>query len=200
MASDNIPHHGRGQVSPRTSIPVTRRTLLAAVVGMAGLAGCSDGGEGGTDADENGGPAGTETPTITATTEPTTTPTDSAATIESMCEVTDDVEGLSVVGCQSEIKSEDLLITVTVRNDGDQVADLYDHHLSATVHKSTETTGLGVTGSVVVSYPGDSEVPPGETGQATIRAAPNPDISVEDIQRYVVELSCGFGADGVYCG
>jgi len=117
-----------------------------------------------------------------------------------MCNVSNNVDGLSIVGCQSEAQSETLRITVTVENDGDQDANLFSYRLQSRAYSSSETsTENNVTGSVTVTYQGTPEVPAGETAEVAFEITPESGVSVEDIQQYRIELDCGVGADGVYC-
>lgn len=196
-------------------------TLGASVLSL-GVAGCSGGGE-----DENGmtGPTATERATDTTvepteataqkpptdtTSEPTETATGTTAEprttrrqgIEPMCYVDNSVDEFSVVRCESEIKDDQLIISVTIRNDGDQTADFFNYSVGATIYGSNEPDfDSSIPSSAGIEGPDDDDVPPGGTISYTIAMIAYQDgDSIDDVKSYRAEVSCNNPDSGVYCG
>jgi len=177
----------------------TRRGLLASVAGMALLAGCSGGDNDGTDTEGTDDSDTEETNTPSGDTGQTPTESGGGQTIESICEIQNNLSGFSVVGCQSEIADDELIVTVTIRNDGEQEAELPAHSVEGTPYTSAETADSpDFSYSANANYR-DVRVAPGETGVVSIRNRFGSRVSPADIQHYVVTLSCGMGDDGIYC-
>lgn len=179
---------GRGDTASEPA--VSRRALLASVAGAAALAGCSGGDDGGSDDDGGGSDDGSS--------DDGNGSSDDGPSIESMCNVSDEVDGLSVIGCQSETTSEALVVTVTLENDGDQQANLFDYQLQSRIYDS-ETIAVEnlITPSVTQTYSG-TQLQPGDTTTVTFEISPQGDATVEDIVQYQIELGCGSGG-GAYC-
>lgn len=182
----------------------SRRRVLRATVALASLtavAGCSgitgDGGGGGGADGSGDGDGGDGTTTGGETTTATTT-TDGGPAIGSMCEVeTDTVDGLSVVGCRSEISDGNFVATITIRNEGDQEINLFDYDLEMEFYSSTEPgPGDEVYGTVRTEYTG--EPPPGGTQVVTATLNPN-SASPDDVRLYTVSLECDSFYDAPYC-
>jgi hypothetical protein len=175
---------------------------------MAMLAGCSDGGDDGTNTEgtDDSDTEETNTPSEDTGQKPAESdggkpPTESEGgqTIESMCEIQNNLSGFSVAGCQSEIADDEPVMTVTIRNDGKQEADLPAHDVGGTPYTSADTSGSpDFSYSVTANYR-DASLGPGETEVVRIRNRFGPGASPTDIQHYVVTLSCGMGDDGICC-
>lgn len=174
-----------------------RRQLLAvmATTGGMALAGCSggdsdddDAGDGSDDGDSDGsGGDGSDG--------------GSGYEIEEMCSMANEnIEEIPVIGCTSEIEGEELVIELTVRNDGGEEINLFAYPLNVRGYTSTDTAPENrVSGGTQVTYNGRvSSVGAGETVDVTVAINPN-DASPEDIEQYTVEVSCGTTSEGVYC-
>jgi hypothetical protein len=194
---------------------ITRRTVLGAAGLLAGLAGCSGGGDGGDDGGDGSSPTEEPEPTDTETqapmdtpeggdtaTEQSTTAASSGPTVESMCQVAEtDLEELSVVGCQSSAEDGNLLVDVTIRNDGQQETDLFEYDLEVTPYDATEVDSANNIGGGGQSntYPGDTVAQPGETRSVTAVVALADSASPSDVQLYTVAVQCGTFSEGLYC-
>lgn len=206
----------RGTEDDGAGTKTTRRTVLGAAGLLAGLAGCTGGGNGGDDGGGDGSsPSGESDATDTetqasmdtqeggdTTTEQSTTAASSGPTIESTCQVAQtDLEELSVVGCQSEGQDGNLVVEVTIRNDGQQETDLFEYDLEITPYDATEADPSNSIGGGGQSntYPGDTVVQPGETRSVTARVALADSASPSDVQLYTVAVQCGTFSEGLYC-
>jgi len=111
------------------------------------------------------------------------------------------LEELSVVGCQSREEDGNFVVDVTVRNDGAQETDLFDYDLEVRPYDATEVDASNSIfgGGESISYPGYSDIQPGETGSATATVALVDSASPSDVQLYTVAVQCGISSDGRYC-
>lgn len=163
-------------------------SAVLAVGVSAGLAGCS--GDDGSGSDDE--PDDDET-----TTDPgddTSTPAQDGGPRGSVGNVA--VDGLSVADWSAEPSDDELRVTVTVENVGDQTTDAFSYNYELALYDSSETdiTGdPGATGSM-----SDTEVSPGE--QTTINVYYGVDGTPEDVASYEISLNCdGPFSDGSYC-
>jgi halocyanin-like protein len=186
-----------------TDSQLSRRRVLRTTVGLGSLtaiAGCSsetgDDGNGGDDSDDTVTP--TPTPTESADTEaPATT-----QAMESMCQVAENsVDGLSVVGCQSEERDGNLVVNMRVRNDGQQETDLFNYDYPVTLYDGTDPSSANNIGSAGQStlFPGSSVVQPGETARIRVTVGIRDSASLSDLQLYTITVECGNSDDGSYC-
>jgi len=115
---------------------------------------------------------------------------------ESMGEVVGDgVDGLEVVGWESEPTEEGLELTITVRNVGDQTTDIKDYSYDVTVYDGEDTD---ITGSDTGTSSVDTEIDPGSV--ASITVTQGVDGNAANVARYEIDLNCdGAFTDGVYC-
>lgn len=119
--------------------------------------------------------------------------------IDSMCEIDNEVDELTIVSCESQTQGDQYLVSATIRNDGDQETSLYDYEKKAWIFESNETIGRGIQTSQSFDVE-NFDIAPGDTGSITFTLVISPeDITTDDIQRYVVELGCWSATDAVYC-
>lgn len=205
----------RGTAGDGAGGKLTRRTVLASAGILAGLAGCTGGGDGGDDGGDSSSPGGESNPADTETqgsmdtpeggdtvTEQSTTAASSTPTIESACQVAQtDLEELSVVGCQSGEEDGNLVVDVTIRNDGQQETDLFEYDLEVTPYDATEVDPSNDIGGGGQSntYPSDTVVQPGGTRTVVARVALADSTSPSDVQLYTVAVQCGSFSEGLYC-
>ncbi len=159
-----------------------RGSAAAVTVLTAGLAGCSGESGGTDDSGEDGTDGGNE---------PTPTPTPSGPSGEI---VENGVSGLRIVDWTTERTDEDLLVTLTVENVGDQKTDAFDYTYEATAYDSA---GQDITAGVATGSTG-STIDPGQTTTINmyIGALGGPG----EIARFELRLRCDdFFDDGVYC-
>lgn len=194
--------------SAETGSRVSRRTLLGSATILVGFAGCSDdgGGTGTTSAGESEPTATPETGDGTAeqlspgsteqmtssTTERQTTATTTSGTdlsIESRCQVDNNTSEFAVVGCQSEADEGDLLVTLTLRNEGQANRNLNEYRIRARTYETAETSLENeITANYRIGYPNGREVGPGETIAVTVRLSLQGSNTPEDVEAYTFTL------------
>lgn len=119
--------------------------------------------------------------------------------IDSMCEIDNEVDELTIVTCESQTQGDQYIVSATIRNDGDQETSLYDYEKKAWIYDSNETIGRGIETSQSSDVE-NFDLAPGETGSVTFTLVISPDdVTTADIQRYVVELGCWSATEAVYC-
>jgi hypothetical protein len=109
--------------------------------------------------------------------------------------VENSVSGLEITDWTTEVTEEDLLVTLTVENVGDQQTDAFDYTYEATAYDSA---GDDITAGVATGSTG-STIDPGETTEINmyIGGLGGP----SEIARFDLRLQCDdFFDDGVYCG
>jgi hypothetical protein len=188
-------------------------TLLTAVAGCSG--GGQNGGDDGTGtptdtepasptATETPAPTATETaaptpsetasPTARATASPTASETSAATTtsgadpsIASRCQIDNNTSNLAVPGCQAEADEGDLLLTSTVRNEGEQKINLFEYTYRISAYEAAEAaTRNNITENYNISYPNGREVGPEKTKALTVRVGLPESKTPEDVELYTV--------------
>lgn len=119
--------------------------------------------------------------------------------IDPMCEIDNEIDELTVVGCESHTEGTQYVVSATIRNDGTRETSLYDYEKKAWIYESEETAGRGIDTSQSFDISG-FDMAPGDTGTITITLVIGPeDVTTDDIQRYVFELDCWSATEAVYC-
>jgi hypothetical protein len=174
------------ETTPSSSLPATRRTLLASVAGIAGLAGCgssNDGGDEGDDGDGSDGDGGDDG-------------SDSDFSIESRCQVDLTPSEVAVVSCQSEADQGDLLITTVLRNESQQTINVFENRYEVRVYEEDEEVvedsmselEYDITANRHTQFPEGREVEPGETLPVTHRIGLDESKTPEDVEFYTITI------------
>ena len=162
----------------------------------------TDAGGGDTDGDKEDGDESDDDGGTESGDDSTATDTDTdqeTSTREISGEVSNDLTGFEVVEHAGEVGEDSFTGFLTLRNAGDETANVVYHELEFDLFDDEDSLLGDVSSIKIPSGTSNREVPPGETVELEFFPGSSVDIDFSQIASYEVVLTCSVADRGVYC-